>query len=302
MLFIESIAKCFTIDGGKEFDYVFNCAAETKFGQEEAIYKDKLHDVCVKIATEAAKHPLKNFIHLSTAQVYDAGKKASKEDAKLEPWTVQAKSHLETEESLKKIQGLPLIILRPATVYGPGDIQGIAPRIICAAVYKHLDEKMKFLWSGDLRYNTVYVKDVVRAMWHCATNVKAPALFNLADKNDTTQEKINKILEELFPIKTGFYGSFVGTMAKGMGFKSIVEDINDKHLKPWSEMCNAAGIAVTPLTPYLDPELLYNNALSIDGTAIEGTGFAYETPKMTTELVRDQLKYYTDQNLFPVEK
>lgn len=281
---------------------MFNCAAETKFGQEEAIYKDKLEGVCVKIATEAAKHPLKSFVHLSTAQVYDAGKKASKEDAKLDPWTMQAKSHLQTEEALKAISGLPLIILRPATVYGPGDIQGISPRIICAAVYRHLGEKMKFLWSGDLRYNTVYVQDVVRAMWHCATTVKAPALFNLADKNDTTQEKINKILEELFPIKTGFYGSLVGTMAKTMGFKSIVEEINDKHLKPWSEMCNAAGIAVTPLTPYLDPELLYNNALSVDGSAIESTGFTYETPKMTTELIRDQLKYYTDQNLFPVEK
>jgi nucleoside-diphosphate-sugar epimerase len=148
-----SIAKCFTLDGGREFDYVFNCAAETKYGQEEAIYLEKLHDVCVKIGTEAVKHHPKKFVHLSTAQVYAAGKKPSKENAALDPWTILAKVHLKTEESMKGIAGLPLVILRPSTVYGPGDIQGIAPRIICAAVYKKLDEKMKFLWTGELRIN-----------------------------------------------------------------------------------------------------------------------------------------------------
>ena len=32
-----SIAKCFARDDGKEFDYVFNCAAETKYGQDEPV-------------------------------------------------------------------------------------------------------------------------------------------------------------------------------------------------------------------------------------------------------------------------
>jgi len=296
-----SIAKCFARDDGKEFDYVFNCAAETKYGQDEPIYQEKLHDVCIKIATEAVKHPIKKFVHLSTAQIYAAGKKPSKEGDKTDPWTMLAKAHLKTEADLKAMKGLPLIILRPSTVYGPGDVSGIAPRLICAAVYKHLKEKMKFMWSGDLRLSTVHVRDVAAAMWHCACNVPVGALYNLADKNDTDQAKINKILEAIFGISTGFYGSIMSNAAR-LNFKDVVEDVNDKHLKPWSEMCTAAGIASTPLTPYLDPELLYNNSFSVDGSAIEATGFKYSYPNVTEELVREMMQYYVEQNLFPVEK
>jgi len=67
-------------------------------------------------------------------------------------------------------------------------------------------------------------------------------------------------------------------------------------------MCQAAGIASTPLTPYLDPELLYNNSFSVDGSAIESTGFKYNYPNVTEALVREMMQYYVEQNLFPVEK
>eukprot|EP00727_Mastigamoeba_balamuthi_P014435 m51a1_g9616 putative nad dependent epimerase (367) ;mRNA; f:1086466-1088291 len=294
-----SIAKCFQLDGGKSFDYVFSLAAECKYGQEEPIYQEKLHDVLLKVGQEAAKHKgIKKFVHLSTAQVYDAGKKPSKETSSLDPWTVVAKVHLKAEQTLKTL-GLPLVILRPATVYGPGDTTGLAPRIICAAVYKHLDEKMKFLWSGDMRMNTVHVADVCRAMWHAATTLPSGALYNLADKNDTDQEKVAKILETVFGIQTSFVGALMSNVAK-MNLKGVAEEINDKHLKPWSDLCKAASITTTPLTPYLDPELLYNNSLSVDGSGIEATGFKYQYPTVSVDLIRAQIKYHADLNLFPI--
>ena len=61
-----------------------------------------------------------------------------------------------------------------------------APRLICGAVYKHLDEKMKFLWGADLRLNTVHVNDVCKALWHVATRCPVGSVFNLADKGDTS--------------------------------------------------------------------------------------------------------------------
>ena len=36
---------------------------------------------------------------------------------------------------------------------------------------------------------------------------------------------------------------------------------------------------------YLDQELLYNKHLHVDGSRIEGTGFAYEVPQVTRELL-----------------
>jgi len=293
----DSVAKIFTLPEGK-FNLVFNLAAETKYGQTDAVYAEKVLDLSVKVATEAAKRGVDKFIEVSTAQVYEAGKKKAKEGDKADPWTAIAKFELKAEEELRKIGGLNLIIVRPATVYGPGDINGLCPRIICGAVYKHLGEKMKFLWDEKLKINTVHVRDVAKALWHVSQKGQLGAIYNLVDKNDTDQGNFNEILQSIFGIETGFQGSIISNLAK-VQFKAVTEEVNDKHLKPWSDLCKAAGIQNTPLTPYLDQELLYNNSLSVDGSAIEATGFVYDVPKVTEALVREQIDYFTKQKLFP---
>ena len=58
---------------------------------------------------------------------------------------------------------------RYAPIYGPGDVYGLSPRVICAATYRHVGEKMKFLWDSKLRCNTVHVRDVAAACWHVRT-------------------------------------------------------------------------------------------------------------------------------------
>ena len=188
--------------------------------------------------------------------------------------------------------------MRPAIVYGPGDVSGLSPRVICGAVYKHLKETMKFLWSGDLRINTVHVRDVCSALWLVSQSADLKTTWNLADKNDTTQKKVNKLLESIFGIKTGFFGAAISSIAK-LKLKDLTEEINDKHLKPWADLCRDGNIMNTPLTPYIDQELLYNNSLSIDGNAIESLGFSYSHPELTVDLLQEQIDYFVQQNLFP---
>jgi hypothetical protein len=55
---------------------------------------------------------------------------------------------------------------------------------------------------------------------------------------------------------------------KQLNLDSVTEDVNEKHLEPWSELCKNGGVVNTPLTPYLDRELLKDNALSVDGTKV----------------------------------
>jgi hypothetical protein len=82
--------------------------------------------------------------------------------------------------------------------------------------------------------------------------------------------------------------------------KVVAETANDKHLKPWSDLCKEHQINTTPLTPYLDEELLYDNPLSVDGNAIVSeTGFKYSHPKLTQELVREALDYHIKNGAFP---
>lgn len=65
------------------------------------------------------------------------------------------------------------------------------------------------------------------------------------------------------------------------------EESNEKHLSPWAESCSRDGISNTPLSPYLDQELLYNKHLHIDGSKIETLGFSYQEPRPTLELLRE---------------
>lgn len=291
-----SIKKNFETEG--TWDIVYNLAAETKYGQTEEVYKEKVLDVLKKCSAEAEKLGVKKWVEVSTAQVYDAKSKASKEDAKLKPWTNLAKYKLEAEKHLATTK-LDYVILRPAIVYGPGDTYGIAPRIIVGAVYKHKKEKMKNLWNADLCMNTVHVVDVCKAMVHAANKLKKGDVFNLADKNKTNQGAINKQLEAVFGIKTGFMGNLLSQGAKAVGLKGIAEAANEQHLKPWSELCKEHKIASTPLSPYIDPELISNNHLSVDGSAIEKTGFKYDHEKMSKEDYLEIMNYYVDQGLFP---
>jgi len=196
------------------------------------------------------------------------------------------------------MKDLPLVIVRPAIVYGPGDTTGISPRVITGAVYKNLNEKMKFLWTKDLKINTVHVTDLAAGIWLLAEKADKGTVWNLADKGDTDQGIVNEILETIFGIKSGFLGSTVSTLAK-VNLKGVCETANDKHLKPWSDICKEAGIVNTPLTPYLDVELLSNNSLAVDGSKITTLGFEYRHPKINVELVREMIDYFTSQNLFP---
>eukprot|EP00999_Lentomonas_sp_LEN2_P002748 NODE_619_length_1323_cov_113.327759_g580_i0.p1 GENE.NODE_619_length_1323_cov_113.327759_g580_i0~~NODE_619_length_1323_cov_113.327759_g580_i0.p1 ORF type:complete len:400 (+),score=111.75 NODE_619_length_1323_cov_113.327759_g580_i0:109-1200(+) len=281
-----------------KYDYVINCAAETTYSRTDDVYNERVLTLTVNCAKEAAKQGVKKFIELSTAQVYDADKKSSEETSKIKPWTLVAKFKLKAEEELKKIDGLNYCIVRPAIVYGISDVQGIAPRLIIGAVYKQLGEEMKFLWSKDLRINTVHVNDVVKALLHLCEKGEQGEIYNLADKGDTNQETIAAHCRTMYGIKTGYQGSIISNFAK-LNLESVTEDINDKHLQPWSDLCKSKGITNTPLTPYLDKELLYNNSLSVNGSKIEKTGFTYDHPEVTLDSLKEILQSYIDMKLFP---
>ncbi|KNE55464.1 hypothetical protein AMAG_01355 [Allomyces macrogynus ATCC 38327] len=298
-----SIERAFARDDGAKWDYVINLAAETKYSQSDSVYEEKVFVLSVNCAKEAAKQKCKVYVEVSTGQVYDGDKKSSDENAKIKPWTGIAKAKAKAEEEIKKIPDLNLIIVRPAIVYGPGDMQGITPRLIIGHIYKHLKEEMKFLWTKDLRINTVHVEDVCRALWALCEYYKDKEakgeVFNLVDKQDTDQETINRHIRSIFGIQTGFQGSIISQFAK-LNLESVTEEVNDTHMAPWSDLLKASNITNSPLTPYLDQELLYNNSLSMDGTKIEKVvGFSYLIPEVTEQHIRDIVDGYKKQGIWP---
>jgi len=283
---------------GFKIDYVINLAGETKYSQTEEVYKENIIDVSLTCGKAAAKAGVKRFIEVSSGQVYDSSKPAN-EDTKNKPWTKLATAKLQAEAELKKIPNLDVVIVRPAIVYGPGDITGITPRIICAAVYKHLGETMEFLWDKDLKMNTIHVEDVCAALHFLTTHGKSGDVFNLVDNGNTDQGTINKLLETIFKIKTGFMGNIKSKVATSVAMKTVAETANEKHLKPWSDLCKSKGIQNTPLTPYLDEELLYNDEVLLDGSKLNKLGFSISRASVTEQALRDTIAGFVTLGYFP---
>ncbi|KAF9272535.1 hypothetical protein BGZ68_002329, partial [Mortierella alpina] len=303
----EKFEKIFTRDDGSSFDYVINFASETKFSQQAEIYEERIYKLSINCAKEAVKRKAKVFVQVSTGDIYESSGTASKEDSKTKPWNLMAQYKLKVDKELQDMPGLNLVILRPAVVYGIGAMAGLTPRLICGRVYQHLNKTMEFLWTKDLKLNTVHVQDVVRAVWHSANwyvssdngQPGTPAIFNLADENNTDQEAVNTHIRSIFGIKTDFKGTVFSLLAQS-DIEDATEETNDMHLGPWSSLLKAAQIKSSPLTPYLDQELLCNNALSLDGTKIcVTTGFTYEHPKVTTQSLRDIITDFQELGIWP---
>jgi nucleoside-diphosphate-sugar epimerase len=208
------------------------------------------------------------------------------------------------------------VIVRLAHVYGDYASQFVGTALTLARVYQHLQEEMKWLWTKDLRVNTVHITDVTRALfdiagwyvakkqpgWDVKTMGKIPT-FNIVDKGQTSQGTMAEIVGQVFGIETGFQGQLISTFAR-MNIDSVVDDVNDEVLGPWAELLEDAGITRPgPLTPFMEKELLKDTDLSMDGSRLETVvGFSYDKPKITKELVQQMIDSYTRIGWWPVAK
>ena len=207
---------------------------------------------------------------------------------------------------------LNLAIVRLAHVYGPYASQWVATALCMARVYQYIEEDMKWLWTKDLRANTVHIDDVTRAIWAIAEWYAAgkdkwdPAAmgpvptFNVVDRGMTTQGIMTDVIGEVFKIKTGFQGQIISTFAR-LHMDSVVDDVNDDMLGPWAELLQEAGISKPgPLTPFMEKELLKDTDLSMDGSRLEQVvGFEYAKPKLTKELIEEVIESYKRMNWWP---
>ena len=210
------------------------------------------------------------------------------------------------------LDSLNVCVLRIAHVYGAYSSKFIATALTMARVYQHLEQEMKWLWTANLRINTVHVLDCARAMWEAATwyasgcrNWDAVAwghvpIFNIVDHGNTSQGQLAEIIGKVFKIPTGFQGQIISSFAR-MNLESVVDDVNDETLGPWADLLEEAGIKRPgPLSPFMEKELLKDTDLSLDGRRFESVvGFKYEREKMTREEIEDMLDSYRRMNWWP---
>lgn len=238
---------------------------------------------------------MKAYVEMSTGTVYNSNKTPQKESDKTsKPHTKQAKWKLAAEEELAKIPNLNLCVLRMPHVYGPYVGRWLGTQLALARLYqersKDKPETMKYLWSSDMRVNTLHVEDAASAAWQAAewraTNDSIPGAggsdkritFNVVDKGNTTQGTMAAIVKDVFGIETGFQNTLVNTFAR-LNLEHVVDDVNDDSLDDWADLQEDAGIKENggPLSPFMEKELLRDADLCLDGSRFESVvGFKYD--------------------------
>jgi len=197
---------------------------------------------------------------------------------------------------------------------------------------------MKYLWP--LRFNTLHSEDVAAAMFHAAnwiasigrpeanrlagevfphfpasdSSVEAQAnavvsiaakpvapYFNVVDDTDTNLTLTGGIIAEVFGIKFSFYG-ILASVAVKWDFEGMVEDINEEHMKPWTEIILTSNPPVpnTPLTAFVDAHNLAKYSIAYSNEKIKRVlGFTLRHPKFTADEVRAVIDSFREEGTWP---
>ena len=313
----ESLSKIFTPTKAASYTYVFNCGGETRYSQEDSVYNLRSVQLSLTLASECARRHIPAYVEFSTGMVYKPPSNSTisaggcTETATLKPWVKLAKHKLVAEEGLEKIRAemerkgtgeLRYAILRLANVYGDYDPGFIARGLCLARVYQSKGEEMKWLYSRDLRTNTVHVHDACSAAWLAAQwAVSVPSnspelqpgkggrAFNVADDGNTCQGDMARIMGRIFDIPTGFQNALVNTFAK-LNLESVTDDVNEDVLQPWAELLAEKGITRQgPIGPFMEKELLRDCDLCLNAARAKrvlGWRVGEERERIGEELVR----------------
>ncbi len=242
------------------------------------------------------------------------GQVGAPDSAPAEPWGVRASMHHEAARALGLIEGLNLVLLRPALMYGDFTVTGITPRLLVAEVYKFLGEKLEFLWAQGLAQGTVHVHDAAVAAakaveWAAKTtkedrlklageelpttlksnelvkdvdgaakkedSVRA-VVFNLVDDGETTQAEIAKAVGEAVGVESGFHGTIISSFAK-LNMGDVLEDVNDKHLEAWSDLLTASDPPISTVLP-ISPHIVSQPLSQPDPARLELTRTTLHSP------------------------
>jgi nucleoside-diphosphate-sugar epimerase len=160
-------------------DRVFHLAAVCNLSTPyAALYPANVAGV-ERITELALRSGVARYVHMSSTSVYGPYRgRPFAEDSPLAPQDAYGRSKLDGETVVRKqiAQGLPAIIARPCTVYGPGCTDG------AGKVFSRPTSILAVPGSGRQRLSNVRAEDVAGAVIHLSELDAAQGeVFNIAD-------------------------------------------------------------------------------------------------------------------------
>ncbi|KZT03520.1 uncharacterized protein LAESUDRAFT_729108 [Laetiporus sulphureus 93-53] len=306
----SAVHACFDPPEGQEpYAYVFDLTGEIQWDRPEAVQINNTLRVARHIGTEAARRGVAAYVRMMLPfyECKEKGTHDEKEDVK--PDGVLGTWWHETLRTLGAIDGLNLVIVRKALVYGPYiDYGPIMTYITMGAVYGYLKQPLKALWSpGKHPTHTIHATDVAGAFWACAEwmdrvggrkeadalageelpfkNDKSKAdidgviapdmkvvapLFNLEDDGQLQMVDLGNRIASAFGTTFEFFNLMTNLAAK-FKLEDVVEDINEEHVSTWTKMITESNPPVpnTHFTAYTDVYNLRRHVVAFNNAKLK---------------------------------
>jgi nucleoside-diphosphate-sugar epimerase len=176
---------------------VFHLAAVfRKAGVPESEYRDVHVTATRHLIEESASVGVNRFVHCSTVGVHgdvDQGSPAA-EDAPMAPGDIYQLTKLEGEETARETaarEGVPLTVIRPGPIYGPGDRRLL--KLIGGVARRHF----MLLGDGTPRFQMVYIDDLVEGFRLAAESPRAAGRTYIiaGDEGPTLNELVEEIAD-----------------------------------------------------------------------------------------------------------
>jgi nucleoside-diphosphate-sugar epimerase len=190
--------RCLVEEAVDGVEWVFHLASvHLSVAATDAEYRSVNVEATKNLLMTALEKNVTRFIHCSSVGVYGKIEDSpTNEQAICSPESIYDITKLEGEEQVLRFYqntGFPVVVVRPAWVYGPG-----CPRTL--KLFRSIKRRKFFMvGSGKALRHGIYVKDMVEGFELCATTGNAVGqIFILADPQPVSvKELVEKIAEIL---------------------------------------------------------------------------------------------------------
>ena len=263
-------------------------ASSSKSNQEE-MERDNI-EATGRLLDAAGRGPLERFVHMSSTSIYGEEKQLPlpvRED--VEPNASRgygkAKWGAEQEVWARSRDGMPVVVLRPVTVYGPGATKLLASAILDTAIERAAGLPRLAVAAEPMEQRLVHVDDLIAATVHLARSPEAAGrAFNVVDGIYPSSHDVGRVL-------AGCFG-----MEVEIGGEGLDEDRRRKVHAHLVEQGMEPAILFTPDRMRLMSKTNRNNRLSTD--AIESTGFRFARTDFAAA-VADNVEWYRSKRWLP---
>lgn len=184
-------------------DLVFHEAARggvrTSWGSEFSMYL-RANLLATQRLLEALRDSrTRRFVYASSSSVYgEAGGDAVREDAPLQPISPYGVTKLAAERLVKVYHsqhGLPAIMLRYFTVYGPAQRPDMAFHRFIRALLE--GRPLEILGTGNQTRDFTYIDDVIEANVQAAAYGRVGDVYNIGGGSPASLREVVRILEQI---------------------------------------------------------------------------------------------------------